>query len=352
MLGPMRIFAASLLLGGSAYAAEFPKPQEGDYVAHDFRFHDGSVIKELRLHYTTVGEKSGEPVLVLHGTGGTGTGMLGAAFGGELFGAGQALDASKYFIILPDVIGTGKSTKPSDGMRASFPQYNYDDMIAAQYQLLTEGLGVKHLRLVIGNSMGGMETWLWGEQHPAFMDALVPMASQPTAMSSRNWMMRRMIVDSVRKDPEWQGGNYKEQPKLLRYANVWFGIATSGGTLAYAQQAPTREAADKLLDGRLAEPFHLDANDFMYQWDASRDYDAAPGLDRIKAHVLAINSADDERNPPETGLMDGALKRVKDAQYYLIPASTETRGHGTTSFAKFYASRLRDFLASVPKGGM
>ena len=348
MKGCIGLLVASLLLAVSPQAVG-QTPQQGDFLAHDFRFHDGTTMPALRLHYTTLGDRSGEPVLVLHGTAGTGSGMLTPEFAGELFGPGQPLDASKYFIVLPDAIGAGKSSKPSDGMRASFPEYDYDDMIEAQYRLLTEGLGVKHLRLVLGNSMGGMETWLWGERHPEFMDALVPMASQPTAMSGRNWMMRRMIVDAIRNDPDWQGGNYTEQPKLLRYANVWFGIATSGGSIAYAAQAPTREAADKLVDARLAAPFDADANDYLYQWSASRDYDAAPGLDRIRARVLAINSADDERNPPETGLMEAALKRVKDARYELIPASAETRGHGTTSFARFYAESLRDFLASVPR---
>lgn len=354
MTRSLRALVAALLLtgAGAARAADYPVPQQGDYIARDFRFHDGQVMPELRLHYTTVGDKGGEPVLVLHGTAGRGAGMLTPEFAGELFGPGQPLDARKYFIILPDVIGAGKSSKPSDGLRAGFPHYNYDDLIAAQYQLLTQGLGVRHLRLVIGNSMGGMEAWLWGEQHPDIMDAIVPMASQPTEMSSRNWMMRRMIIDSVRRDPAWQGGNYKEQPPLLRYANVWFGIATSGGTLAYAEQAPTRAAADKLLDARLALPFPGDANDVMYQWDASRDYDAAPKLEQITAKVLVINSADDERNPPETGLMDSALKRLKDARYDLIPASTQTRGHGTTGMAKFYQQQLGEFLASAPKRSM
>jgi len=278
--------------------------------------------------------------------------MLTPDFAGELFGPGQPLDAKKYFIIIPDVIGTGKSTKPSNGMRASFPHYNYEDMIAAQYRLLTEGLGIRHLRLVMGNSMGGMETWVWGEQHPEFMDALVPMASQPTAMASRNWMMRRMLIDAVRKDPAYNNGNYTEQPPTLRFANTYYGIATSGGTLAYAKQAPTREAADKLVDSRLAAPFTADANDFVYQWDASRDYDPAPNLERITAPVLVINSADDERNPPETGLTEQALKRVKNAKYLLIPASEDTRGHGTTSFGKFYKQQLGDFLASVPQKSM
>jgi homoserine O-acetyltransferase len=346
-----QVLSAMLLLGGAAQAADYPAPVQGDYVAQDFRFHDGSVMKELKLHYTTVGAKTGEPVLVLHGTAGTGAGMLNPAFAGELFGPGQPLDAAKYYLILPDVIGAGQSSKPSDGMRASFPRYDYDDMVTAQYDLLTKGLGVQHLRLVIGNSMGGMETWVWGEKYPQFMDALVPMASQPTAMSSRNWMMRRMIIDAVRTDPAWHDGNYTEQPPNLRIANVWFGIATSGGSSAYAKEAPTNAAADAALAKRKALPFTADANDYMYQWDASRDFDAAPELGKIKASVLVINSADDERNPPETGLLETALKHVSSAKYYLIPESPETAGHGTTSLAKFYQKPLAEFLASVPKHG-
>ena len=346
-----RVLAAMLLLGGAAEAAEYPAPVQGDYVAHDFRFHDGTVMNELKLHYATVGAKTGEPVLVLHGTAGTGTGMLTPAFAGELFGPGQPLDAAKYYIVLPDVIGAGQSSKPSDGMRASFPHYDYDDMVAAQHELLTKGLGVQHLRVVIGNSMGGMETWVWGEKYPGFMDALVPMASQPTAMSSRNWMMRRMIIDAVRTDPAWKDGNYSEQPPNLRMANVWFGIATSGGSSAYAKEAPTRAAADAAVAKRKALPFTADANDFLYQWEASSDFDAAPGLETIKASVLVINSADDERNPPQTGLLEAALKRVSNAKYYLIPESPETSGHGTTSVARFYRKPLAEFLASVPKQG-
>ena len=346
-----RVLAAGLLLGGAARAADYPAPVTGDYVAHDFRFHDGSVLPELRLHYTTVGAKTGEPVLVLHGTAGTGAGMVSPAFAGALFGPGQPLDAAKYYIILPDSIGAGGSSKPSDGMRASFPHYNYDDMVAAQHEMLTQGLGVKHLRLVIGNSMGGMETWVWGEKYPGFMDALVPMASQPTAMSSRNWMMRRMLIDAVRTDPAWKDGNYTEQPPNLKIANVWFGIATSGGSDAYAAEAPTRKAADEAIAKRQALPFTADANDFMYQWDASRDFDAAPALGTITAPVLVINSADDERNPPETGLLETALKQVKTVQYFLIPESADTRGHGTTAMAKFYQAKLAAFLAEVPKRG-
>jgi homoserine O-acetyltransferase len=225
-------------------------------------------------------------------------------------------------------------------------------MVSAQYRLVTEGLGVKHLRLVLGNSMGGMHTWLWGTHYPEFMDALVPMASQPTEMSSRNWMLRRMIIDAIRNDPDWKGGQYTSQPRALQAAVVFYGIATSGGTLAWQRQAPTRTLADKLLDARLATPFKADANDYLYQWESSRDYDASPGLERIKAALLAINSADDERNPPETGLMERELKRVPGAQLYLIPASEETRGHGTTGLAKFWKLKLQEFLASAPRRTM
>ncbi len=316
-------------------------------MAKDFHFHTGETMPELKLHYTTIGKPTGQPVLVLHGTAGSGASMLGQGFAGELFGKGQPLDAEKYFIILPDALGAGKSAKPSDGLRASFPRYNYDDMVAAQYRLVTEGLGIRRLRLVIGNSMGGMHAWIWGTTHPGFMDAIVPMASQPTEMSARNWMMRRMLIDAVRSDPEWNGGNYTKQPPALKVANAFFGIATSGGTLAWQAQAPTRAAADKLVDDRLAAPFAADANDVLYQWDSSRDYNPAPRLERITAAVLAINSADDERNPPETGLMAQSMARIAGARLLLIPASAETRGHGTTGMAKFWARDLGQFLEGV-----
>jgi homoserine O-acetyltransferase len=343
---------ALILLAVVPAAAQYPAPKEGSWVAKDFRFHTGEVMPELRLHYRTVGEPSGEPVVLLHGTTGSGASMLSPAFAGELFGPGQPLDASKYFIILPDAIGHGKSSKPSDGLRAKFPRYNYDDMVAAQYKLVTEGLGVRRARLVLGNSMGGMHTWIWGVAHPDFMDALVPMAAQPTEMSSRNWMMRRLVIDAIRNDPDWNGGNYTTQPRALKVANVFFGISTNGGTLAYQKQAPTREAADKLLDQRLAAPFTADANDILYAWDSSRDYNPSPGIERIQAALLAINSADDERNPPETGLMDRELKRVKNGRLYLIPASDDTRGHGTTGMAKFWAQQVRELLATAPRKAM
>lgn len=335
----------------AAYAADYPTPKEGSWVARDFRFHTGEMLPELRINYTTVGAPTGEPVLILHGTTGSGAGMLTPAFAGELFGPGQPLDASRYYLILPDSIGTGKSTKPSDGLRAAFPKYNYDDMVDAQYRLVKEHLGVKHLRVIIGNSMGGMQTWIWGVKYPDFMDALVPMASQPAEMSSRNWMLRRLIIDSIRNDPEWNNGNYTKQPRSLQFASVFFGIATNGGNQALYKAAPTREKADQLLNQRLTGPFPGDANDHLFQWDASRDYNPSPGLERIQAAVLAVNAADDERNPPETGLMDREIKRVKNGRYFLIPASEQTAGHGTTGQAKFWKQQLSELLQSAPRRG-
>jgi homoserine O-acetyltransferase len=345
-----RVLAGALaLLAWPVFAAEYPAPREADWIAPDFKFHSGEVIPALRLHYTTVGNPDGEPVLILHGTNQSGRFMLTPGFAGELFGLGQALDATKYFIILPDALGAGQSAKPSQGMAANFPHYNYDDMVLAQYRLVAEGLHIHHLRLVLGYSMGGMNAWIWGEAYPGFMDALVPMASQPTEMASRNWMLRRILIESIRQDPAYDHGHYTAQPPSLRLASVFMGIATSGGTLAYQALAPTREKADKLVDQALGAPAPADANDFIYQWEASRDYNPAPGLERIEAPVLVINSADDERNPPETGLLTQALKQVKNAQLLLIPASAETRGHGTGVIAKFWEQQFRDFLAATPR---
>jgi homoserine O-acetyltransferase/O-succinyltransferase len=225
-------------------------------------------------------------------------------------------------------------------------------MIDAQHRLLSEGLGISHLRLIIGNSMGGMETWLWAEKYPGYMDTAVPMASLPTAMASRNWMLRRMMLETIRSDPDYNNGNYTTQPRNMKIASVFFGIATAGGTLNYQKLAPTRERADKIVDARLAAPMVADANDFLWQWGSSADYDAAPGLERIEASLLAINSADDERNPPQTGLMVGALKRVKNGKLYLIPASEQTSGHLTTGNAKFYVQQLQELLSTAPQRGM
>ena len=340
---------AVLLWAVPGHAADYPAPAEGTWVVRDFRFHTGEILPELRLHYTTVGAPTGEPVLILHGTTQSGAAMLTPTFAGELFGPGQPLDAARYYVILPDAIGTGKSSKPSDGLRASFPRYNYDDMVDAQYRLVKEHLGIAHLRMVLGNSMGGMHTWIWAQKYPGFMDVAVPMASTPAEMSGRNWLTRRMIIDTIRNDPEWMSGNYTQQPRSLQAVLVFYGIATSGGNLGLYQAAPTREKADQLLTQRLTAPFRGDANDQLYQWDASRDYDPAPGLDRIQATLLAINSADDERNPPEIGVLDREIKRVKNGRVLLIPASNETTGHGTTGNAKFYRKELAELLQSAPR---
>ncbi|MBS0247513.1 MAG: alpha/beta fold hydrolase [Proteobacteria bacterium] len=334
-------------------AADYPAPQQGEWIAKDFKFHTGEVMKELKLHYTTVGDPKGKPVLVLHGTGGSAQSMLGAGFAGALFGPGQPLDATKYYIIIPDAIGAGHSSKPSDGLRAKFPHYNYDDMVTAQYLLLKDGLGIKHLRLVIGNSMGGMHTWMWATKYPNYMDAAAPMASQPTPMASRNWMMRRMLIETIKADPAYKNGDYTEQPPMLKIANVFFGIGTNGGTLRYQALAPTNAKAEEFVNKALAAPMKADANDFLYQWGSSQDFDVSKDLDKIEAQVLVINSADDERNPAETGILDQAMKRVKNGKVYLIPASTETRGHGTTgSTAKLYAAPLADLLNTAPQRGM
>jgi homoserine O-acetyltransferase len=340
---------AVLLWAVPGQAADYPTPAEGTWVVRDFRFHTGEVLPELRLHYTTVGSPTGEPVLILHGTTQSGTAMLTPTFAGELFGPGQPLDAARYYVILPDAIGTGKSSKPSDGLRASFPRYNYDDMVDAQYRLVKEHLGIAHLRMVLGNSMGGMHTWVWAQKYPGFMDVAVPMASTPAEMSGRNWLTRRMIIDTIRNDPEWMSGNYTQQPRSLQAVLVFYGIATSGGNLGLYQAAPTREKADQLLTQRLTAPFRGDANDQLYQWDASRDYHPAPGLDRIQATLLAINSADDERNPPELGLLDREIKRVKNGRVLLIPTSDQTVGHGTTAQARFWKQELAELLKNAPR---
>ena len=348
LIGSLCILAL-VLYSAVAFGADFPAPKEGSWVVRDFRFHTGEMLPELRLSYTTVGAPTGEPVLILHGTTQSGTAMLAPAFGGELFGPGQPLDASRYFIILPDAIGTGKSSKPSDGLRTKFPKYNYDDMVQAQYRLVTEHLGIKHLRLVLGNSMGGMQVWLWAAKYPGFMDVAVPMASMPIEMSGRNWMLRRLIIDSIRNDPEWMDGNYTKQPRSLRFASVFYATATNGGSQASQKAAPTREKADQVLNTRLTAAFTADANDHLYQWESSGDYNPSAGLDRIQATVLVINSADDERNPPELGVLEREMKRVRNGRVFLIAATPDTAGHGTTFQARHWKKELADVLATAPR---
>jgi homoserine O-acetyltransferase/O-succinyltransferase len=346
------LMAAFTLVSVKAMAADYPAPKVGDWVAKDFKFHTGETLPQLKLHYTTIGEPTGQPVLVLHGSGGSAASMLTPTFAGELFGPGQPLDASRYYVIIPDGIGHGKSLKPSDGMKTAFPHYDYNDMVDAQYRLITEGLGIKHLRLVIGNSMGGMHTWIWAVRYPHMMDAAVPMASQPTAMAARNWILRRTMIESIRNDPDYNGGNYTSQPRMMKYAIAAYRFASAGGTLGYQTLAPTSAQADKMVDEQLALPVAADANDYIYQWDASHDYDPSAGMEKIEATVLAINAADDERNPPETGVTAAAVKRIKNGQIYLIPASPETRGHLTTGNAKFYVGQLRELLQTAPQKTM
>src|ERR1700710_1358861 len=346
LAGALSLFALPVL------AANYPAPKQADWTVPDFKFHTGETMPAVHLHYTTIGNPDGEPILVLHGTGQSGTAMLTPTFAGELFGPGQPLDAAKYYIIIPDGLGHGQSSKPSDVMKTAFPRYDYDDMVDAQYRLVTEGLGVKHLRLVIGNSMGGMHAWLWAVKYPKAMDVVVPMASQPTEMAARNWMLRRMMIETIRNDPDYNGGNYTAPPRMMKYAVSAFGIATGGGTLAYQMLAPTAAAADKMGDERLATTVMADANDFIYQWEASHDFNPTGGLDKIEATLLAINAADDERNPPETGVTDAAMKRVKNGRLFLIPASTETRGHLTTGNAAFWKQKVQELLQTAPQRTM
>lgn len=346
-LGSLLLFLLPFRLGAAPLAA----PAEGDFVAKDFRFASGEVLPELRIHYRAYGApRRGargsveNAVLVLHGTTGSGAQFVSENFAGVLFGPGMLLDAAKWFLILPDGIGHGGSSKPSDGLRARFPRYGFDDMVVAQYRLLTEGLGVDHLRLVIGTSMGGMHAWIWGEKYPDFMDGLVPLASVPTQIAGRNRVLRKMILDDIRNDPEWRGGNYDRQPRGLEKA-VHILLLMTSSPLQWHRAAPTRDAADRFLDDQMrARLARADANDFLYAFDASRDYDPSPHLERIRAPVLAINSADDFVNPPELGLMERLIPRVRRARYVLIPIGPDTRGHGTHSFPALWLEHLRTFL--------
>lgn len=325
-------------------------PVPHNFVARDFRFESGEVVPALKLAFTVLGNPNGEPVLALHGTGGTAGSLLSSRFGGHLFGAGQPLDAARHLIVLPDAIGHGDSAKPSDGKRTKFPRYNYADMVEAQYRVVAEALGIRRLRTILGLSMGGMHAWLWGIRHPAFMDALVPLACLPAAMSGRNWLLRRLLIDAIRNDPEWNHGQYARQPGGLRAAVEVFSIATNGGSLALQKAAPSRELADRWLEARRALPFTTDANDLLYQLDAARDYDPWSALERIRAYVLAINSADDERNPVETGIAQRGIERVANGRLLIVPGSEETCGHGTVGHSALWAEQYRDFMETVPGG--
>jgi homoserine O-acetyltransferase/O-succinyltransferase len=335
----------------TAFAADYPAPVEGDFIVRDFHFKSGEVLPELRLHYRTIGapvkDASGtvrNAVLILHGTGGTGQQFLRDEFAGALFGPGQLLDATRYFIILPDGIGHGKSSKPSDGLHARFPRYTYDDMVLAHYRLLAEKLGVNHLRLVMGTSMGGMQTWVWGETYPAFMDALMPLASLPVEIAGRNRMLRKMITDAIRNDPEWMNGEYKSQPRGIIAANYILTIMGSS-PLQMQKQAPTREAADRLFEQRIkALMAQTDANDMLYQFESSREYNPQPNLEKITAPLVAVNSADDQVNPPELGIAEREIRRVKRGRFILLPITDKTRGHGTHTIASIWQQYLAELL--------
>ena len=334
-----------------------PGVVEGDFVMRDFKFTDGSTLPELKIHYATLGTprkaadgKVHNAVVILHGTTGNGTGFLSATFGGQLFGAGQLFDTASHFVILPDGIGTGRSSKPSDGLHAKFPKYGYEDMVTAQYRLVTEGLGLNHVLLVMGTSMGCMHSWMWGERYPDFMDGLVPLACAPAQIAGRNRIMRQFIASAIRTDPAWSNGDYTSPPVWgLRAATEMLFIMQSV-PMQQTKQYPTRDAADKFADDYIERQVHsIDANDFLFQFEASRDYDPSKNLEAITAPVLAINSADDPVNPPELGLMEKLLPRVKNVRFVLIPTSDQTRGHGTHSLPAIWGSQLAEFLKPIER---
>lgn len=336
-----------------ARAAEYPKPVEADCVLKNFHSTSGEVLPELRIHYRTIGMPDRDAqgvvrnaVLVMHGTTGNGAQFIRPEFAGELFGPGQPLDASRFFIILPDGIGHGKSSKPSDGLHAHFPHYGYVDMVEAQYRMLREALGVSHLRLVMGTSMGGMHTWLWGELHPDFMEALMPLASLPGQISGRNRVWRRTVIDAIRNDPDWRGGDYVKQPQSLRTAAEMLFFMSSNPTVRQ-QEMPSVSKADAVLDAYVSAYIKsADANDVLYAVEASRDYDPAPGLETIRAPLLALNTADDLINPPELGILEREIKRVPMGKAIVLPLSEKTRGHGTHTLAALWKNELEALLQS------
>ena len=357
--GQVAIVALALILAGAhARAADqlsttAGAPAEGDYVARNFKFASGEVLPELRIHYRTLGTPQRDAkgivrnaVLIMHGTTGSGAQFIRPEFSGELFGSGQLLDASRYFLVLPDGIGHGHSSRPSEGLRAHFPHYGYEDMVRADYLLLTEGLGVNHARLVMGTSMGGMHTWLWGERYPQFMDALLPLASVPSQISGRNRVWRRAIIDSIRDDVEWRGGDYTAQPPSLAVAGEILFLMSSNPVLRF-NEAPTLKEADGVLDAYVGKFVSTsDANDVLYALEASRDYNPGPDLGKIRAPLVAINSADDLINPPEIGVLEREIKRVPHGRAVMLPLSPETVGHGTHTKAAVWKQYLAELLKS------
>ena len=345
IVNTMRIASVAFLLCSTVWCAQpYPTPVEGDHIIRNFKFASGETLPELRLHYTAIGTPSRNAILIMHGTGGSGNGFLSPTFAGELFGSGQLLDATRHYIILCDAIGHGKSSKPSDGLHLKFPRYTYEDMVRAQYRLVTEKLGVKHLRLVMGTSMGAMHTWMWGYMYPDFMDALLPLASAPVEIGGRNRMLRKMIMDSIRNDPNFKNGEYSGPLKNMLAAQFALFIMTSSPLQLY-KQAPTRELADQAFERRFhGQARQQDPNDMLYAYDCSREYNPAPHLEKIKAPLYAINSADDQVNPPELGILEREIKRVKLGRYILIPTSDQTRGHGTHSLPTVWGQYLSELL--------
>ena len=335
----------TIVLGLGAVRAN---AQGADYTIANFKFTDGSSLPELRIHYRTLGPSTGKAVLIMHGTSGTGAQFLLPIFAGELFGPGQLLDTTKYYVILPDDIGHGGSSKPSNGMHAKFPHYGYADMVDAEYRLVTDRLHVKHLRLVMGTSMGCMHSWMWLERYPTMMDGAVPLACNPTQIAGRNRMWRRMAMDFIRNSPDYNGGEYTQQPFGYTPAMGILSVMASS-PVVLQQRGPTRDKADSaeiaFVQARMQTD---DANDLVYQLDASRDYDPSADLERIVAPVLAINSADDAINPPELGLMEPLIARVKHVKFVLLPLTDQTVGHGTHTKAAVWKNYLADFMASLP----
>ncbi|MDQ6809312.1 MAG: alpha/beta fold hydrolase [Verrucomicrobiota bacterium] len=338
-------------LGSGAFAADYPPPVEGDYVLRDFKFASGETMPELKIHYRTIGAPVKDDkgvvrnaVLITHGTTGSGAQFIRPEFAGELFGTGQLLDATKFFIVLPDGIGHGKSSKPSDSLHAKFPRYGYRDMVDAQFRLLTEGLGINHARLVMGTSMGGMHTWMWGEMHPDFMDALMPLASLPTQISGRNRAWRRLVIDAIRNDPEWKSGDYTVQPPSLRTAAEMLWLMSSNPVLRQ-KESPTLAKTDETLDKFVGDYVKTgDANDMLYALEASHDYDPGPALEKIRAPLVAVNSADDLINPPELGILEREIKRVPKGRAVVLPLSAQTRGHGSHTIAALWKRELESLL--------
>jgi homoserine O-acetyltransferase len=326
-------------------------PQDGDYVLRDFHFKSGETLPELRMHYMTLGKPARDAngrvtnaVLILHGTGGSGRQFLAPQFADVLYGPGQLLDTNRYFIVLPDNIGHGKSSKPSDGMHAHFPQYDYDDMVLAQYDLLTQGLGVNHLRLILGTSMGCMHSWVWGETYPDFMEAMMPLACLPVEIAGRNRIWRKMVIDGIRQDPEWKNGEYTTEPRAALQTGEDLLIIAGSAPLPMQKNHPTRGAADKYLDEAMKRTATLDANDLLYAVNSSRNYDPSQRLGTIIAPVMFVNSADDFINPPELGIAQLEIKKVKKGQFALIPASEQTHGHGTHTWAAMWQQYLQQLL--------